>query len=412
MSLYNGPARGGNRGGKDQFNWEDVKNAPDREYYLGHSVKASAGRWQKGKDILWYTREKKDDQEQRLRDELQAIKEREEDLMLEAMGMKPKVRAAPKAAPTGQELELLMRKARGEGQADEEGPPEPSADAMPGLGFSKLDDITVNMSVGESHEVMAGIGVPPPMAGESAAIPGSGGEEGRLTKEELAILEEAEKAAAKRAKKAEKKAKKIAKELRKEEKSAARREAKRAKKEGAKAEGAAVPPRPALERQQSPTEVDAHRDHRRSNERERRREHPEDAATGSDGRRMDDVRRLRTVVQRHGRGGGEPLHDHHDMKRRDSQGDDRRRNDHREDRGHADHRGEKRSEHSGDRRPEHEGRQQDGSRSNGRREDGRADLRREERPGSRDDRASRKQDRPSSSELPRSKRRRHDSESP
>lgn len=34
--------------GKDQFNWEDVKNAPDREYYLGHSVKASAGRWQKG----------------------------------------------------------------------------------------------------------------------------------------------------------------------------------------------------------------------------------------------------------------------------------------------------------------------------------------------------------------------------
>ena len=34
--------------GKDKFNWEDVKNAPDREYYLGHSVKASAGRWQKG----------------------------------------------------------------------------------------------------------------------------------------------------------------------------------------------------------------------------------------------------------------------------------------------------------------------------------------------------------------------------
>ena len=51
--------------------------------------------------------------------------------------MKPKVRAAPKAAPSGQELELLMRKARGEGGGDDEGPPEPSADAMPGLGFSK-----------------------------------------------------------------------------------------------------------------------------------------------------------------------------------------------------------------------------------------------------------------------------------
>lgn len=48
MSLYNGPARGGNRGGKDQFNWDNVKADKDREYYLGHSVKATTGRWQKG----------------------------------------------------------------------------------------------------------------------------------------------------------------------------------------------------------------------------------------------------------------------------------------------------------------------------------------------------------------------------
>lgn len=38
----------GARGGRDQFNWESVKSDKDREFYLGHSVKATTGRWQKG----------------------------------------------------------------------------------------------------------------------------------------------------------------------------------------------------------------------------------------------------------------------------------------------------------------------------------------------------------------------------
>lgn len=140
MSLYNGPARGGNRGGKDQFNWESVKSDKDREFYLGHSVKATTGRWQKGvfsfvrklltcplcpqmfgrgslwftqagpfalygaqptekqqhstktkdqtlnaagKDVFWYTREKQEEEAAKARLEMQAIKQREEDLMNE-----------------------------------------------------------------------------------------------------------------------------------------------------------------------------------------------------------------------------------------------------------------------------------------------------------------------------------------
>lgn len=55
--------------------------------------------------------------------------------------------------------------------------------------------------VGASHEVMAGTGVLPPADVTSAQH----GEGTRLTKAELAILEAAEKAAAKRSKKSEKK---------------------------------------------------------------------------------------------------------------------------------------------------------------------------------------------------------------
>lgn len=33
--LGAGPARGGTRGGKDQFSWDNVKTSVDREYYLG-----------------------------------------------------------------------------------------------------------------------------------------------------------------------------------------------------------------------------------------------------------------------------------------------------------------------------------------------------------------------------------------
>lgn len=47
------PSRGGVRGGRDQFKWEDVKTDKDRENYLGHSLKAPLAS-QERYEFDWY----------------------------------------------------------------------------------------------------------------------------------------------------------------------------------------------------------------------------------------------------------------------------------------------------------------------------------------------------------------------
>ncbi|KAF0898405.1 hypothetical protein E2562_007244 [Oryza meyeriana var. granulata] len=89
------PTRGGVRGGRDQFKWDDVKVDKHRENYLGHSIKAPVGRWQKGKDLFWYTRDKKSDSEDALKEEIRRVKEEEEQSMREALGLAPKRSSRP-----------------------------------------------------------------------------------------------------------------------------------------------------------------------------------------------------------------------------------------------------------------------------------------------------------------------------
>ncbi|EQC41219.1 hypothetical protein SDRG_01194 [Saprolegnia diclina VS20] len=110
---------GGTRGGQDQFKWDDVKNDKYRENYLGHSLQAPVGRWAKGKDLTWYAKTKAE-QSAALADEIALARQRDEDLMNEALGIAPKQRRQVGGLDANEMKELLRRGVTERGDADAE----------------------------------------------------------------------------------------------------------------------------------------------------------------------------------------------------------------------------------------------------------------------------------------------------
>ncbi|KAJ3246812.1 hypothetical protein HDU78_006119 [Chytriomyces hyalinus] len=136
--MFSGPIRSGNRGGTGLFKWDDVKDDKHRENYLGHSINAPVGRWQKGKDLGWYAKNKDGEtvDSHVKHDEIADIKQKEADAMAEALGLKAKKVTKSTVSPA--EIQRMLKL---DAAANEEFNPE-EGDKKGGLGFGRIDTAT------------------------------------------------------------------------------------------------------------------------------------------------------------------------------------------------------------------------------------------------------------------------------
>ncbi|XP_076000947.1 multiple myeloma tumor-associated protein 2 [Genypterus blacodes] len=147
--MFGSSRSGGVRGGQDQFNWDDVKVDKHRENYLGNSLMAPVGRWQKGKDLSWYAKDKKGAALSK-EEELAAVKAAEHEALMAALGHKN-----IKRQPTGLTKEDLADVCRRE-EADGE---ERDVDRISGLGSSSVGSRKMVLSQKEKEAAKMGLPV-------------------------------------------------------------------------------------------------------------------------------------------------------------------------------------------------------------------------------------------------------------